>query len=134
DPFASIDKFVQACKDRVNKFARVQTDQSIRLGYWMDWDRIDADWAKPVDERKSYFTMSEENNYTIWAFLKKCFDKGLIYRGYDAMPWCGGCGEGLAEMKVKEGYKTIEHRAVFVRFALKDKPNEYLLVWTTTPW
>ena len=22
----------------------------------------------------SYFTMSEENNYTIWAFLKKCHD------------------------------------------------------------
>ena len=43
---ASIDKFVQACKDRVNKFARVQTDQSIRLGMWMNWDRTDADWAK----------------------------------------------------------------------------------------
>ena len=35
------------------------------------------------DERKSYFTMSEENNYTIWSFLKKCHDRGLIYRGYD---------------------------------------------------
>src|SRR3982750_3022900 len=33
---ASVDRFVQACKDRVNTFARVQTDQSIRLGYWMD--------------------------------------------------------------------------------------------------
>ena len=32
----SIDQFVTACKDRVNTFARVQTDQSIRLGYWMD--------------------------------------------------------------------------------------------------
>ncbi len=134
DPVASIAKFVQLCKDRVNKFARVQTEQSVRLGYWMDWDRTDVDWAKPVDERKSYFTMSEENNYTIWAFLKKCFDKGMVYRGYDAMPWCGRCGVGLSEMEVKEGYKTIEHRAVFVRFALKDKPNEYLLVWTTTPW
>ena len=32
---------------------------------------------------KSYFTMSEENNYTIWTFLKKCHDRGLVYRGYD---------------------------------------------------
>ena len=40
------------CKDRVDKFARVQTEQSIRLGYWMDWDRTDADWAKPPDERQ----------------------------------------------------------------------------------
>ena len=33
-----------------NKFARVQTEQSIRLGYWMDWDR-EEDWAKPPGER-----------------------------------------------------------------------------------
>ena len=39
DHFASIDYFVQLCKQRVDRFARVQTEQSIRLGYWMDWDR-----------------------------------------------------------------------------------------------
>src|SRR5437660_9033380 len=61
DPEASIDRFVQACKDRVNTFARVQTEQSIRLGMWMNWDRTDSDWAKPPDQRKSYFTMSETN-------------------------------------------------------------------------
>src|SRR5436309_9580299 len=73
DRFASIDRFVRLCKERVDRFARVQTDQSIRLGYWMDWDR-GADWQKSPDERRSYFTMSEENNYTIWTFLKKCHD------------------------------------------------------------
>ncbi|MBY0460415.1 MAG: class I tRNA ligase family protein, partial [Gemmataceae bacterium] len=134
DREASVAKFVQLCKDRVDKFARVQTDQSVRLGMWMDWDRTDADWAKPVDERKSYFTMSNENNYTIWSFLKKCHGKGLIYRGYDAMPWCGRCGVGLSEQEMKEGYKLIEHRAAFVRFPLRNRPNENLLVWTTTPW
>ncbi|MFM7151997.1 MAG: class I tRNA ligase family protein, partial [Gemmataceae bacterium] len=134
DPFASIDQFVQECKNRVDRFARVQTDQSIRLGYWMDWDRGDADWARPVDERKSYFTMSRDNNYTIWAFLKKCHDRGLIYRGFDAMPWCPRCGVGLSEMEVKEGYKLVEHRAVFVKLPLRDRPGENLLVWTTTPW
>src|SRR6516225_9108555 len=55
DPFASIDRFVELCKARVDKYARVQTEQSIRLGYWMDWDR-DGDWLKPADERRSYFT------------------------------------------------------------------------------
>ena len=134
DREASVAKFVQLCKDRVNKFARVQTEQSIRLGYWMDWDRSDADWAKTPDERKSYFTMSERNNYTIWSFLKKCHDQGLIYRGYDVMPWCGRCGVGISEQEMKEGYKTIEHRACFVKLPLLDKPGENLLVWTTTPW
>ncbi len=134
DRFASIDRFVAECKARVDKFARVQTEQSIRLGYWMDWDRTDADWAKPVGQRKSYFTMSEENNYTIWAFLKKCHQRGLIYQGYDAMPWCPRCGVGLSEMEVKEGYKLVEHRAIFTRFPLCQRRGEYLLVWTTTPW
>jgi len=135
DVEASVDRFVQACKDRVNKFARVQTEQSIRLGFWMNWDRSDADWAKSPDDRHSYFTMSEENNYTIWSFLKKCHHRGgMIYRGYDVMPWCGRCGVGISEMEMKEGYKLVEHRAAFVKFPLKDRPNENLLVWTTTPW
>ncbi|MBA4190240.1 MAG: isoleucine--tRNA ligase [Planctomycetaceae bacterium] len=134
DAEASIDRFVQACKDRVNKFARVQTEQSIRLGYWMNWDRTDEDWAKKPDDRNSYFTMAEENNYTIWAFLKKCHSKKLVYRGYDVMPWCGRCGVGLSEQEMKEGYRNVEHRAVFVRFPLKNRPGENLLVWTTTPW
>lgn len=130
----SIAKFVQLCKDRVDKFARVQTDQSIRLGYWMDWDVTEADWSKPPDERKSYFTMSDENNYTIWGFLKKCHQRGLVYRGYDAMPWCPRCGVGLSEMEVKEGYKQVTHKSVFVKFPLRGRPGESLLVWTTTPW
>lgn len=134
DRDASVARFVQLCKDRVDTFARVQTNQSIRLGYWMDWDRTDADWQKPCGQRKSYFTMAEENNYTIWAFLKKCHQKGLIYRGYDAMPWCGRCGVGISEQEIKEGYKDVEHRAVFVKFPLLDSPGENLLVWTTTPW
>jgi isoleucyl-tRNA synthetase len=133
DTFASIDKFVQLCKERVDKFARVQTEQSIRLGYWMDWDR-EEDWKKRPDERRSYFTMSEENNYLIWSFLKKCHERGLIYRGFDAMPWCPRCGVGLAEMEVKEGYKQVTHKSVFVKFPLRDRPGENLLVWTTTPW
>src|SRR5215212_7814922 len=31
DPFASIDRFVQDCKNRVDTYAKIQTDQSIRL-------------------------------------------------------------------------------------------------------
>jgi isoleucyl-tRNA synthetase len=133
DVFASIDRFVQLCKERVDKYARIQTEQSIRLGYWMDWDR-DEDWQKPPDQRRSYFTMSEENNYTIWAFLKKCHERGLVYRGYDAMPWCPRCSVGLSQMEMSEGYWMVAHRALFVRFPLRGRPGENLLVWTTTPW
>ena len=36
-----IDKFVNECKRRVLRFAARQTEQSQRLGYWMDWDNPD---------------------------------------------------------------------------------------------
>jgi len=133
DRFASIDRFVQLCKQRVDRFARIQTQQSIRLGYWMDWDR-EEDWQKPPDQRRSYYTMSEENNYTIWHFLKRCHQRGLIYRAYDAMPWCPRCAVGISQMEMHEGYERVAHRAVFVRFPLRGRPGENLLVWTTTPW
>src|SRR5438552_786958 len=133
NPFASIDRFVEDCKQRVDKFARVQTEQSIRLGYWMDWDR-DEDWKKPPDQRRSYFTMSDENNYTIWTFLKKCHQRGLVYRAYDSMPWCPRCSVGLSQMEMAEGYQLVAHRSVFVRFPLRGRPGENLLAWTTTPW
>ncbi len=143
DKFKSIDFFVNECKERVNKFARRQTEQSIRLGQWMDWDRTDADWAKPPGERKSYFTMAEENNYTIWGFLKKCHDRKLIYKSYDAMPWCGRCGTGISQQEMNEGYQMVAHRSVFVKFPLRAacgvaEPTTpqaaNLLIWTTTPW
>jgi isoleucyl-tRNA synthetase len=31
-------RFVRRCKERVLRYAAVQTEQSIRLGYWMDWN------------------------------------------------------------------------------------------------
>ena len=117
-----IEKFVQACKDRVVKYSKIQTEQSKRLGYWMDWDN-------------SYYTMSDENNYTIWHFLKKAYDRGLIYKGHDVMPWCPRCGSAMSEHEIAtEGYKDLTHKTVFVKFKLKDKENESLIVWTTTPW
>jgi isoleucyl-tRNA synthetase len=79
-------EFVERCKERVLRFAKRQTDQSIRLGYWMDWD-------------DSYFTMSDENNYTIWHFLKTCHERGWIYKGHDVMPWCPRCGTGISSTR-----------------------------------
>jgi len=117
-----IDKFVELCKERVIKFSKIQTDQSLRLGYWMDWDN-------------SYHTMSDENNYSIWNFLKICHEKNWLYEGTDVMPWCPRCGTGISEHEiVTDGYRDITHQSVFVELPLKDHKNEALLIWTTTPW
>src|SRR5579883_3049937 len=116
-----IGNFVERCKERVLRYSNVQAEQSIRLGEWMDWSN-------------SYYTMSDENNYTIWGFLKLCWQKGWVYRGRDVMPWCPRCATGISDMEINEGRKEVTHTSVYVRFPLLDRPNEYLLVWTTTPW
>ncbi len=117
-----IAQFVQRCKERVMKYARVISEQSIRLGQWMDWG-------------DSYFTMSDENNYTIWRMIKTCHERGWLYRGHDVMPWCPRCGTGISDMEIEtEGYKEVTHTSLYVRFPLIDRRDESLLVWTTTPW
>lgn len=161
-------EFVLLCKQRVLEFAAVQTAQSVRLGYWMDWD--DPEWLRQLRRQLgqdsteqisvegpdgpvsgtveqivgrlglpelggSYFTFSDENNYTIWAALKACFDRGWIYKGHDVMPWCPRCGTGLSQHEiVTEGYQELTHPGLTLRFPLVDRPGESLLVWTTTPW
>jgi isoleucyl-tRNA synthetase len=161
-------EFVRLCKQRVLNFAAVQTEQSIRLGYWMDWDDPDMlrrlrdamgkdPLAKmtlqgtlgPVTDTVeglvgrlgmpelggSYYTFSEENNYTIWLMLKSCHERGWIYKGHDVMPWCARCGTGLSQHEiVTEGYQELTHPSITLRFPLRGRPGEHLLVWTTTPW
>ena len=117
-----VDKFVTLCKERVDRFADIISNQSVRLAHWMHWD-------------DSYHTKSDENNYTIWRFLQVCYKRGWIYEGTDVMPWCPRCGTGLSQHEiVTEGYKEIVHPGLYVRFPLLDRDEESLLVWTTTPW
>ncbi|HSB89337.1 MAG TPA: class I tRNA ligase family protein [Anaerolineales bacterium] len=161
-------EFVLLCKQRVLTYAAVQTQQSIRLGYWMDWNRPKdlealrdrlaenpaqivtlegpsgpvAGTAEAIVGRLglpelggSYFTFSDENNYTIWHMLRSCHDRGWIYKGHDVMPWCARCGTGLSQHEiVTEGYQELTHPSITLRFPLRDRPRESLLVWTTTPW
>jgi isoleucyl-tRNA synthetase len=161
-------EFVKLCKQRVLKFAAVQTRQSERLGYWMEWDdpaQLDelaeqlgkdptniielkgpAGSAKGTVEEVigqlgmphlggSYYTFSDENNYSIWSVLKSCHERGWVYKGRDVMPWCGRCGTGLSQHEiVTEGYQELTHPGITLRFPLREEQGASLLVWTTTPW
>ncbi len=120
----SIAKFVELCKQRVIKYSDIQSQQSQRLGYFMDW-------------KNSYYTMSDENNYMIWHFLKTCFDKGWIYKGKDSVPWCPRCETAISQHEMlTEDYKELTHETVFVKFPIISKgfENTSFLIWTTTPW
>ncbi len=160
-------EFVKRCKQRALRYAAVQVEQSVRLGYWMDWDdpatlRYLADCLEnpqqvitvqgpkgPVTDTVerivgslgslelggSYFTFSDENNYTIWTALKKRYEEGGLYKGRDVMPWCPRCSTALSQHEiVTEGYRELVHPGITVRFPLRGRPKESLLIWTTTPW
>ncbi|MCH8945418.1 MAG: isoleucine--tRNA ligase [Nanoarchaeota archaeon] len=115
-------KFANACRKRVEKFSKIQTKQSIRLGYWMDWEN-------------SYYTMTDENNLHNWFLLKKYFENGWLYKGKDAVPWCWRCGTASSKHDIAtEGYKEVTHKALFMQFPVKGKKDEYFLIFTTTPW
>ena len=70
---------VCASADRIAK-------QSIRLGEWMDW----AD---------SYYTLSDENNYTIWGFLKTCWRARLAL----SRPRCDAVVPALRHRHLRHG-------------------------------
>ena len=128
-----IARFVHKCKERVLRYAAVQTEQSIRLGYWMDWNdaallhSLAAKMAQSPEEAitvegphgpvtgtveqivarlglpelgGSYFTFSNENNYMIWSFLKRCWERGWLYKGHDVMPWCPRCATGISQHEI----------------------------------
>ena len=114
--------FINACKKRVEKFSKIQKEQSIKLGQWMDWEN-------------SYYTMMDDNNLHNWHLLKTYFNKGWLYKGKDAVPWCWRCGTASSKHDiVTEGYKEVSHKALFMQFPIKNKSDEYFLIFTTTPW
>ncbi|MBM4436725.1 MAG: isoleucine--tRNA ligase [Actinobacteria bacterium] len=113
--------FAQRCRERVEKYSGIQTEQSIRLGQWMDWPN-------------SYFTHTDTNIEHIWHFLQACHRKGWIVKAHRAMPWCARCGTALSQHELIDTYAEVSHDAVYVRLPVRDRPNTWLLVWTTTPW
>jgi isoleucyl-tRNA synthetase len=122
-----LENFSRACRERVEKFAGVITEQSKRLGMWMDWER-------------SYFTLDDSNIEHIWLFLKKCHQEGWLGSDYRVMPWCPRCETSLSQHESADSYKDITHRSVFIKLPILPgqstsvQDGDHFLVWTTTPW
>src|SRR3989344_9331995 len=116
-----LEKFSKACRKRVEKYSKIQTEQSIKLGQWMDWDN-------------SYYTMDDYNIEHIWNFLKECHKKGWLYKGTNVMPWCLRCGTSLAQHELVDTYEDKVHEAVYFKVPIKNTKNHFLLLWSTTPW
>ncbi len=90
------------------------------MGYWVDMD-------------DPYITCTNDYIESVWWALKTIFDKGLIYKDYKIVPQDPKSETVLSSHELALGYKEVKDPSVYVKFKVKDA-DEYLLVWTTTPW
>src|SRR5690554_1400382 len=72
---------------------------------------------------------------SIWCVFKTLPEKGLIYEGYNILPYSPALATPLSNFEVNlGGYQDVVDPAVTVRFKIDGEQDTYFLAWTTTPW
>ncbi|MDR3121172.1 MAG: isoleucine--tRNA ligase [Clostridiales bacterium] len=113
--------FIEKCKESVWTYKSQWQDMSDRVAYWADMEN-------------AYVTYTNEYIESVWWSLKRIWEKDLIYKGHRIVPYCPRCGTALSSHEVAQGYKDVVEKAVFVKFRVAGRQNEFFLAWTTTPW
>jgi isoleucyl-tRNA synthetase len=108
-----------ACEAYALKYVDLQRKQFRRLGVLGDWDH-------------PYLTLAPQYEADELRLLADIVEKGFVYRGKKPVYWSIPFRTALAEAEVE--YLDHISQSVYVRFRLKDEPNTYVLIWTTTPW
>ena len=116
-----LEKFAAKCRDAVVKYSEQLWAGSKRLGQWMEWG-------------KDYFTFSDTNIEYVWRMLKTVQGRDWLYLGHRSTEWCPRCGTSISQHELIGSYVDRADPSLFVRFPLIDRPGEFLVIWTTTPW
>ncbi len=114
-----IEKFISACRDFSVDLLHRMNASFQQLGVWMDWDR-------------PYMTIKNEYIEGAWWTFRRAFERGLLYEALRSIQWCARCETALADAEVE--YSDETDPSIYVKFPLQDRPDESLLIWTTTPW
>ncbi|MBL7777093.1 MAG: isoleucine--tRNA ligase [Chitinophagales bacterium] len=124
----TVAEYNKLCREDVMKFTDIWNDLTRKMGYWVDMDN-------------PYITY--ENNYieSLWALLKKLYDKNLLYEGYTIQPYSPAAGTGLSSHELNQPgcYRNVKDVSAIAQFkVLGSKFNVdgdvFFLAWTTTPW
>jgi len=114
-----VENFITLCKNLVQKNISSLTRWFKELGVFMDWEN-------------PYLTMNDKYIEAGWWLIKKADEQGLLVKEKRIVYWCPRCSTTLAEYEVE--YHELEDPSIYVKFPVKNRENEYLLIWTTTPW
>ena len=116
-----VERFNALCRESVFTYRDEWVALSDRTGYWLDWDR-------------AYITCSNDYVESVWAILKRLYQREMLYRGHRVLPYCPRCGTVLSSHELALGYEEVRDRSIYVTFPLEDGSGRELVVWTTTPW
>jgi isoleucyl-tRNA synthetase len=114
-----VSKFIDECKKLCVDNMNLMNEDFKKLGVWMDFENA-------YQSIKNDFIDGE------WWLIKKAHEQQRLYRGLRTMTWCKDCATALAKHELE--YQEVTDTSVFVKFKVKDTENEYLIIWTTTPW
>lgn len=114
-----VDKFIAECKQLCVDNMLVMNDDFKRMGVWMDFDN-------------AYQSIKDEFIEGEWWLVKKAHENGRLYEGLKTMTWCPDCATALAKHECE--YQDVIDTSIFVKFKIKDTSNDFLVIWTTTPW
>lgn len=117
-----VDKFNETCRSIVLRFTDEWKKTITRMGRWVDFDN-------------GYKTMDKDFMESVWWAFKSLYEKGLIYEGFNILPYSPALECPLSNMEVNlGGYQDVVDPAVTIRFKVDGEENTYFLAWTTTPW
>ena len=116
-----VERFVEEAKKSVFFYKDEWEKLTRRMGYWLDLEN-------------PYVTMSNDYVESLWQVFSQIHKNGYLYKDFKVLPWCPRCGTALSSHELAQGYKDVKDKSVFIKFRLKDKPDTFVLSWTTTPW
>jgi isoleucyl-tRNA synthetase len=114
-----IQAFIEKCREFAVTNKKLMDDQFESLGVWLDF-------------AGAYQTVKPEYIEAAWWTLARAEEKGMLERGYRVVNWCPRCETAIADAEVE--YWDETDPSIFVKFPLRDKKGEFLVIWTTTPW
>lgn len=116
-----VDKFNEACRAGVLRYTKEWRRVITRLGRWVDFDN-------------DYKTMDKDFMESVWWVFHELWKKGLVFQGFRVMPYSVRLSTPLSNFEANLNYQDVQDPALTVKIKLIDKPDTYLLIWTTTPW